>query len=304
MEYRCDKCDKGYSSYQSLWIHNKKFHNNNPQKYPQNPQNNTIQPHKSTINNKLVCSFCNKQLSRIDSLNRHKNICKDKKDVDVLFELEKLKLETVKTKLEIQKHKSSSVSFKGVNKMMMNNSNNTTNNTNNTQNIVTNNNYNLVSIGKENIVELLTNKEKKQIMDSRFCSLEKLIEITHCGKYNKFKNILVTNLKDDLAYKYDETKGYFITGTKHELIDDLITSRVFDLEAIYDELSEANKIDDQTKKIIQKFLDQIQSDDPYINEEEDITYPNYKTYKIKKIKILLYNNYDKITKDIALLIST
>ncbi len=299
MEYICDKCNKKYSSYQSLWIHNKKYHT-----IQQKQINKKISKKQIVIVNDYNCKYCEKEFNYYNNKWRHEKTCKSKKDMEVLLELEKLKLETVKTKLEIQKDKSTTtITFKGVNKMMMNNSNNTTN-TNNTQNIVNNNNYNLVSIGKENIVELLTNKEKKQIMDSRFCSLEKLIEITHCGKYNKFKNILVTNLKDDLAYKYDEIKGYFITGTKHELIDDLITSRVFDLEAIYDELSEANKIDDQTKKIIQKFLDQIQSDAPYINEEEDVTYPNYKTYKIKKIKILLYNNCDKITKDIALLIST
>ncbi len=26
MEYRCNICNKDYSSYQSLWIHNKKYH--------------------------------------------------------------------------------------------------------------------------------------------------------------------------------------------------------------------------------------------------------------------------------------
>ena len=28
MEYICNICNKNYSSYQSLWIHNKKYHNN------------------------------------------------------------------------------------------------------------------------------------------------------------------------------------------------------------------------------------------------------------------------------------
>jgi hypothetical protein len=32
-----------------------------------------------------------------------------------------------------------------------------------------------------------------------------------------------------------------------------------DLEAIYDELSSANRIDQQTKGIIQKFLDQLEN---------------------------------------------
>ena len=26
MEYKCNICNKQYSSYQSLWIHNKKYH--------------------------------------------------------------------------------------------------------------------------------------------------------------------------------------------------------------------------------------------------------------------------------------
>ena len=26
MEYKCTECTKDYSSYQSLWIHNKKYH--------------------------------------------------------------------------------------------------------------------------------------------------------------------------------------------------------------------------------------------------------------------------------------
>ena len=38
-------------------------------------------------------------------------------------------------------------------------------------------------------------------------------------------------------------------------------------------------------------------------KDDDTTeYPNYKSYKMNNIKILLYNNQDKITKDIALLL--
>jgi hypothetical protein len=28
MVYKCNICNKDYSSYQTLWVHNKKFHNN------------------------------------------------------------------------------------------------------------------------------------------------------------------------------------------------------------------------------------------------------------------------------------
>ena len=176
----------------------------------------------------------------------------------------------------------------------------THNTTNNTQNI---NHYhfpNILSIGKENIPETLSRMDKKLILDSRWCSLDKMIEIVHCGTHNLFKNIVITNLKDKFAYKYDETKGYFITGNKTDLLDDLMTYRMMDLETIYDELSTANKIDGRTKKIIQAFLDKMENEEPFLYGE--IEYPNYKTYKMNNIKILLYNNQDKITKDIALLI--
>ena len=73
-----------------------------------------------------------------------------------------------------------------------------------------------------------------------------------------------------------------------------------DLEAIYNELSTANMIDRRTKDIIQKFLDDLESDEKYVDDTTE--YQNYKSYKMNNIKILLYNNQDKITKDIALLL--
>ena len=309
MEYRCNNCNKIYSSYQSLWIHNKKFHNSETnQKQPINDSKiNVIQPPNDQ---KLICLYCNKNFNHYNNKWRHQKNCKIKEENNVItliknkeLDIEKIKEEKELIKLKIEfnqsKKKDTLNNFKSINNAMKNNNFTINNNINN----IVNNNLNLVSIGNENLVDALTYKEKKQIMNSKLCSLEKLIEIAHCGNYNKFKNIIITNLKDNLAYKYDDSKGYFITATKNELLNDFITNRIFDIEAIYDELAEANKIDDSTKKLIQKFLDQIQSDEPYLNEEEDIKYTNYKSYKINKIKILLYNNLDKITKDIALVIS-
>jgi phage FluMu protein Com len=56
MEYKCHICNKNYSSYQSLWIHNKKYH--------------------KEIIKTINCTFCNKILSRNDSKKRHEKICK------------------------------------------------------------------------------------------------------------------------------------------------------------------------------------------------------------------------------------
>jgi hypothetical protein len=127
-----------------------------------------------------------------------------------------------------------------------------------------------------------------------------MVEIVHCGEHNVFKNIVITNLKDKFAYKYDKDKGYFTTMTKNVLLEEVMMYRIMDLEAIYNELSTANMIDKRTKDIIQNFLDDLEKDDKYIDDTTE--YPNYKSYKMNNIKILLYNNQDKITKDIALLL--
>jgi hypothetical protein len=74
-----------------------------------------------------------------------------------------------------------------------------------------------------------------------------------------------------------------------------------DLEAIYDELSTANKIDRRTQEIIQKFLDKLENGEVYM--DDTVKYADYKSYKTNRIKVLLYNNQDKVTKDIALLLN-
>jgi hypothetical protein len=192
--------------------------------------------------------------------------------------------------------------FKAVNKILMERSYRNSQNNNINSNNVINNTYQICSVGNEELVNVLTFQQKKQILNSRLCSLEKIVEIAHCGNMNQYKNIIITNLKDNYAYKYDDAKGYFVTTPKNVLLDDVVTHRITDIEEIYDELDSANKIDPKTKKIIQDFLDKISNQEtPYFYNETK--YENYRSYKINNIKILLYNNQDKITKDIALLVN-
>ena len=60
------------------------------------PHNNTITSHITTLN-KNECKYCNKILSRQDSLKRHIKKCKSKHDE--LNELSKIKEETRQTEL-------------------------------------------------------------------------------------------------------------------------------------------------------------------------------------------------------------
>ena len=304
--YNCVDCNKKYTSYKSLWTHKKNHHGIKKVK------------EKKTII-EFCCGTCNKKYKHSQSRKFHEKTCSLVKQSSIELEVEKTKIEVEKMKQETiklqEKMKQETIklqiklqsmkrmdkkTFKVVNQMLMDRSpiNNTMNNT-------INNHYHfpkIMALGNENLLDSLSLQEKKLILDRRLYSLEQIVEMVHCGSHNMFKNILITNLKDKFAYKYDEGKGYFITTTKKDILDDLVANRMMDIEAIYDELSTANKIDSKTKQLIQTFLDKMECEDTYMDTDETIEYPNFKSYKMNNIKILLYNNQDKITKDIALLI--
>ena len=153
-------------------------------------------------------------------------------------------------------------------------------------------------------METLTNREKKLIMNAKYGSLDKLIDIVHCGKYSQFKNIIITNMKDNYMYKYDDKLGHFILSTKVDVLNSLINYRLDDLEIIYHELLDKNKLDEKTKDIIEKFINKINYCDSKYTDIDGKDHENYKQYKINEIKVLLYNNQDKITNDISLLLTT
>jgi hypothetical protein len=46
-----------------------------------------------------------------------------------------------------------------------------------------------------------------------------------------------------------------------------------------------------------------EDDKPYTDENDDVEHVNYKAYKMSLIKLLLYNNQEKITQDIASLMN-
>jgi hypothetical protein len=281
---------KNYASKQSLSNHTKRFHKNTD---IVSGINQPIKP------NKYNCRYCKSVYKHIQSRWKHEKNCK------IIFEEnERIKKELIKQKEQIKDLKQKLLNtkridnktFKELNKLLMERSINVTNNS-----ISITNNYQIVSFGEEDMVKSLTTDQKKQILDCRFNSLEKLVEITHCGDFNQFKNIIITNLKDNYAYKYDAEKGYFVTVQKNTLLDTLVTFRLGDIEAIYNELNEADLIDSKTKKVIQRFLDKMEDNSPIV--EGDTKYENYKSYKIENIKILIYNNQADISKNIALLIS-
>jgi len=77
MEYKCNICNKLYSSYQSLWIHNKKFHS--PEVI--NCNNIVINSNKNVIKKTYNCKFCNKEFNMRQYKYSHQKSCKNKANI-------------------------------------------------------------------------------------------------------------------------------------------------------------------------------------------------------------------------------
>jgi len=319
MEYKCNICKKNYKSYQTLWIHNKKFHTTNSS----HDSVNNIKTSNSTIdieNNKsLICKYCKKIFQNRSNRWRHENNCKtkindlDKKKLELELKKEEVRLakeekQILKLKIQLQKSNDiDNITFKKLNKLLLKRNNRINyiiNNNQITNNLQIINNFNLIGFGKEEVYETLTNQEKKLIINSKYSCLEKLIEIVHCGKYDQFKNIVITNIQNNYMYKYDEKQGQFILSTKSEILNSLIDYRLGDLEIIYNNLLDKNKLDEKTKEAIEKFINKINYENDKYIDYDGKEHDTYKQYKINEIKILLFNNQDKITNDISLLLTT
>lgn len=93
MENFCKICNKKYSSYQSLWIHNKKYHNGNKE---QNEHKNTPEQNKN-----YECEYCNNFFSFYQSKWRHEKICKKKNlTLEIVNKIEKIEKEMQLLKTE------------------------------------------------------------------------------------------------------------------------------------------------------------------------------------------------------------
>ena len=297
-KFLCIICKKEYTNRQNLWRHTKTHHNtcksNVSQNGLQNDQKQTFVSQNLTTNdiNGYSCEFCNKIYTHRQSKYKHQLKCKNKKNKDdqnkinsLLFEqLEEQKKQNEELKKTIMEllNKNCKVhpkTLQKINKQLnLNGDYNTINNG------TINNTYNIIALGHENLTDVFSRKEKMAILKYKYCSLPHLVEYTHFNdKYPQFKNILITNTQNTLAYKFDNKKKKFITVNKNDLLDDIIDERMCDLSSFYDELE--NDLDEKTKEILEIVKEKIESD------------PAYKELKKKDIKLIIYNNREKVDKD-------
>ena len=330
---KCEICNKLYSSYKSLWNHNNNIHKNNDNKCLINIKH--VKSIKDNVKNikSISCEYCNKIFNCRPAKSIHKKKCKIifdeinqnlekqnnevelakiNKEIEIAkinkeIELAKINLEFKKIEIKkenslIKKEQNShqTATIKKINKMLRQKISMTNSNNNNTTNIQNNNivhnHFKIEPFGKENILNIISDKEKKLIINQGSGSIEKLIEITNAGKYDQFKNIVITNKRDNTAYIYDEKTNIFISCDKNWALNKLISNRLDNVEEIYNELDENNKLNDSTKKILSGFFIKFTDEDKiYIDENSNNKeYKNYLDFKIDKVNNLLFNNQDNI----------
>ena len=266
-QYKCNICNKIYSSYKSLWNHNKKFH--------------IIEDNINNISNNLLkyeCDYCNKKFKNYQNRWKHKKICKNK-ELENNKETNENKVKKLENELDIIKNQLNELlnknckmhpkTFQKINKQL--NTNNINNGT------INNNTINLVAIGSENLSDVLNKKEKINILKDMYGSLGTIVKYVHFNdKFPQFKTIVITNLQNNVAYKYNDDESRFLTLTKEELLNDLISARLDDLQCFNDEVGD--KLDIYSKKKIDAFLEEMETNDKLVD------------LKKGELKIILYNN--------------
>ena len=259
---------------------------------PIDSQMTPIDSQMTPIETKYKCEYCNLILSKNSNLHRHLRICKvkrenDKKDAKIAS-MEK-EIKEMKAKLRQLMNEKCKMHYKTLNKINNNlringnqiNKNNCIeyiNNVHNHNKI----NVNIIELGKENLFDVLTEKERLYILKHRYGSIEKLIQHVHFSeKYPQFHNIIVTNINNNIAYKYDKQSNQFQAVEKSKLLETILDSRSSDVESFYE--VDRDKLIERDKNALDQLLDNI-------NKDEKQT----KSGKYKAIKIIAHNNLSKI----------
>ena len=260
MEYFCDICNKKYKSYQSRWNHIKKFHTYEKCSEMEHGCSKSV-PNVVQKNQNYQCIFCNKIYANRHSKWKHQQTCKEKNSLNT-DEIICLKDKVVELEKMVNKMNNNMKNQQKINNGLINNG--TINNI-------------IVPPGQENLKTILNDKEKLAILNSGHNAHIKLTDMLYQkSNFEKFRNIYITNLSNDIGYIYDKNHQKFIVKTKKSILEDYGIERFSDIEEFY--LDMGDKIDkyqlDRLKKMVHD----------YFNDN------TIKQKKNKELLISLYNN--------------
>ena len=302
-EYLCKICNKIYASRQSLWNHNNKYHIELDQPGNAKIRQNFIKTPPETAKNQpeisqeISCEYCNFNFTRKDSLLKHYNRCKFKnnnkeiKESDIL-ELKKENAEIKSMLAELLK--SSKIHPKTLQKI----NKNLINGNNNTLNSGTVNNIQIVKFGSEDIKSILSTKEIKNILNCRYKAIEESIKKVHFNDDRpEYRNIYITNLRDNIAYVYNGNK--FEAVQKHSIINQLIDQHMNNIEVSFEDYKD--KLPERTIEILDKLIEKLQDEHTsMVDEENNKEFKNYRMFKINEVKLMIYNETGNNTEVIKL----
>ncbi len=203
-----------------------------------------------------ICKYCNKIFTRSTGLKKHLNICKIKKENDILIikQNEKIiKMEEKINSLENQINDKNIINNKGT----INNNNSNNNITNNT----TNNTININNYGNEDLKHL-RNKDFAKLLDGIYNAVPKLIEKIHFDpKHPENQNIKYTNKRSPYLKVIKDKKWQYV-NKKHELLD-LIDDKCFMLKEKYYNILEKKKytITEAHRDKIEEFMEKYNEED-------------------------------------------
>ena len=230
MEYFCTICNKKYASYQSKWLHNKKYHSNTPETTEKKTEINykcelcnitfidrfSKYRHDKKCNNKIniyTCNKCNKTYTNKNSKYKHQKKCNHNITIDIESNKEKYKSQTI-----VKKY------YNNIG-TIISNSNLTNNNSN--SNLVIN------AFGNEDI-RYLTDENINYIFDNEIECITTFVELIHFN-VNKPENhnFCVSNLTGKYVNKYNNTKKSIDKDRKKYLFDSLISKSLSCIRQIY-----------------------------------------------------------------------
>ncbi len=196
--YRCEECNKTYTTYMGLWYHNKKIH---------------ITP-KLEEQKKNSCKYCNKLLSCKQSKWRHEQKCKEKQNIPI-----DEKFKQLEDKIKVLESKPSNT-----------NNTNTTNNMTNSNNTINNTIQYVINAPTASSLEHLTFEVQKEILDEGLNSLVKLIELNNFNKsVQENHSYCVTAINDKHASVIDEKTNKVVKTNKFDLFDKVLAANLDNL---------------------------------------------------------------------------
>jgi len=270
MEHKCNTCNKNYSSYKSLWNHNKKNH-----KMDINPKLTIVNP-KLTINNLKLdnnyqCRYCKNIYKFAQGRWRHEQKCDKIEIIEIKEENKQMKEEMKELKIIVSNLSKTTTSQQVIN---VNGNINTA--------------YNINSLGYEKYKGKLTETDKLNLLTGlrhqELPIVELVKKIYNEDSLVENRNTIITNLRSKDCLVYNSYTNKFEATNKSNHIDDIIKNRKDDLASMYKEFEGTTKLKGFERRVIEEYLEKIEG----INKKDKKLKALYEKHK-EEIIYIIYN---------------